>query len=242
MRSKKLIFTAIFSILFAACATSYKAQPLPFKAPGAYPNAQSIAGAMVGAKAYVDPKEAEQAFGFDVRGAGLLPVQVVFDNQGAHPIEIDPSQTFLEDNEGNLWPILRSDLAYERATKYAQTKEVFKSGAYHGFMGAIAGATIGAAIGIVTGRGIGEAAGKGAAIGGAAGAVTGGASVYDSDEARRNIINDLQQKTMQQKPISPAGLSYGFIFFPGEAKTAKQIRLQIKEIDTGKTHILKMNF
>lgn len=241
MRNNKFICFVILTILLASCRTSYKAQPLPFKVPSAYPNVQRVAGATVGAKAYIDSKEAEAAFGFDVRGAGMLPVQIVFDNQGSHPIEIDPSQTFLEDNDGNLWPILGSNIAYERATKYAQTKEIFKSGAYHGFMGSVAGAAIGAAIGIVTGRSVGEAAGKGAAVGAVAGGVAGGAKVYDSDEARRNIVDDLKQKSLQAKPITPAGLSYGFIFFPGEAKTAKQLRLQIKETDTGKEHPIKMD-
>ena len=60
-------------------------QPLPFKAPGSYPNAQNISGATVGAKAYTDADEAQEAFGFDIRGAGMLPVQAVFDNQGETP-------------------------------------------------------------------------------------------------------------------------------------------------------------
>jgi hypothetical protein len=31
--------------------------------------------------------------------------------------------------EGNLWPILGKNFAYERATKYARTKKIFKEGA-----------------------------------------------------------------------------------------------------------------
>jgi hypothetical protein len=38
--------------------------------------------------------------------------------------------------------------------------------------------------------------------------------------------------------MMPHDLSYGFIFFPGEAKTAKQLRLQVVEKDTGKTFTL----
>ncbi|MDP3259006.1 MAG: hypothetical protein Q8M34_00275, partial [Thermodesulfovibrionales bacterium] len=110
-KKRKMLMMKIFcvilsSIFLISCATSYQAQPLPFKAPGSYPNAQNISGATVGAKAYTDADEAREAFGFDIRGAGMLPVQVVFDNQGKHSLEINSSQTFLEDNEGNLWPIL----------------------------------------------------------------------------------------------------------------------------------------
>src|SRR4030042_1495161 len=91
--------------------------------------------------------------------AGLRPVQVVFDNQGTHPLRINPGQTFLEDAQGNLWPILNEQTAYERATRYADTKQIFKEGAYGGFLGAAAGAIIGAAIGIVAGGNVGAEGG-----------------------------------------------------------------------------------
>lgn len=236
-----LMFALLFGI--ASCGTSYKAQPLSFKQPSAYPNAQEAAGAVVGAKAYTDSAEARDAFGFDVLGAGMLPVQVVFDNQGSHPLIVNPAQTFIEDKEGNLWPILSSELAYERATKYATTKEVFKKGAYTGFLGATAGALIGAAIGIVGGGDVGEAAGKGAALGAAGGGVFGGARAYEYDarEARRNILEDLKQKSLQNKTVEPGSLSYGIIFFPAEAASARQLRLQLIEKDTGASHVLLMD-
>ncbi|NIS61418.1 MAG: hypothetical protein GTO13_12185, partial [Proteobacteria bacterium] len=134
---RRNIFILIFSIpliLPTACAT-YKKKPLPFKSPAAYHNATEVAGALVGAEAFVDPRATKDAFGFDIRAAGMLPVQVVFDNQGPHSFEIDVAQTFLEDTEGNLWPILDREIAYERATKYSQTKQIFKEGAYGGFLG-----------------------------------------------------------------------------------------------------------
>jgi len=217
-------------------------KPLPFKKPASYPNATEISGTMIAAQAFVDPGEAKEAFGFDIREAGMLPVQVVFDNQGSHSLEINASQTFLEDHEGNMWPILASEIAYERAEKYAQTKQIFKEGAYHGFLGAAAGAVIGAAVGIVTGDNVAEAAGKGAATGAAAGATLGAAKGYTSNDARRTIINDLQRKSLQNKAVDPKSLIFGFIFFPGEARSAKQLRLQLIEGDTGAVHVLKLNF
>jgi hypothetical protein len=233
-------YAIILVLLLYACAT-YKATPLPFKAPGAYPNVMEVAGTEVAAKAYVDPAEAREAFGFDVREAGMLPVQVVFDNKGPHSFEIDPSQTFLEDADGNLWPILERNLAYDRATKYTQTKEIFKEGAYHGFLGAAAGALIGGAIGIVSGENVGAAAGKGAALGAAAGGVFGGVKGASSNEASRSVMEDLRQKSLQSKPIESQSLAYGFIFFPGEAKSAKQLRLKIVEQDTGSFHVVFLN-
>ena len=233
---KKTLFILLALFLAAGCGTTYKAKPLPFKAPSAYPNAVEAGGAVLAAQAYADPQKAEEAFGFNIRGAGMLPVQVVFDNVGTHSLKIVPDQTFLEDETGNLWPILEEKFAYERATKYAQTKQIFKEGAYAGFLGATAGAIIGAAIGIVAGEGVGSALGKGAALGAAAGATLGGAKGFASDDARREIINDLNKKSLDNKSIKPGSLAFGFIFFPGEAPSAKKLRLRVKEVDTGKEY------
>ena len=229
-------------IVFSGCATAYKAKPLPFKSPASFPNHVSVAGAQIGSKAYVDKAETKDAFGFDILGAGMLPVQVVFDNQGTHPLEIVEQQTFLEDSEGNLWPILNRETAYERATKYAQTKEIFKEGAYTGFLGAAAGSLIGAAVGVVSGEDVLASAGKGAAVGAAAGATMGGAAGYGSDKARRSITNDLRAKSLQNKAVQPHGLAHGFLFFPGEAKGAKKLRIQIRETDSGRTHVIQMAY
>ena len=169
----------------------------------------------------------------------MLPVQLIFENQGPHSLKIIPEQTFLQDEQGNLWPVLEDQTAYERATKYSKTKKIFKEGAYTGFLGATAGVIIGAAIGIVTGQGVGSALGKGAAMGAAAGATLGGVKGYASDEAPRAIINDLNRKSLENKAIKPASLAFGFIFFPGEAPSAKLLRLQLQEVDTGKVYSIQ---
>jgi hypothetical protein len=228
-------------LLTAGCASSYKVQPLPFKAPSNYPNSVTVDGVVLGAQAFVQPDAARKAFGFNIRAAGMLPVQLVFDNQSTHSVEVEADQTFLEDQQGNLWPILSSNIAYERATKYAQTKETFKEGTYKGFLGAAAGSIIGAAIGIVTGKDIGTAVGKGAAVGAAAGATIGGAQGYNSDDARRAIVQDFRDKSLQNKSIEPQTLAHGILFFPGEATSAKKLRLKLLEKDTGKTHVLELD-
>jgi hypothetical protein len=233
---KQLWIVAITMLLItsAGCSTAYKAKPLPFKSPESFEHMAEAGGARIGAQAFVDPAAAKSAFGFDIRHAGMLPVQVVFDNQGPHTLEINPAQTFLEDRQGNLWPILTDKFAYERATKYAQTQKIFKEGAYSGFLGAAAGAVIGAAIGIVSGEDVGRTTGQGAAAGAAAGAVMGGAAGYASNDARSAVVRDLRDKSLENKAIAPGDLSHGIIFFPGEALSAKQLRLQLKERDTGK--------
>jgi hypothetical protein len=230
-------------LLLAGCGPAYKATPLPFKAPTAFDNMVQINGAQIGGRAFADPKLARASFGFDIRSAGMLPVQVVFDNQSPDALVINPAQTFLEDDQGNLWPVLTDRFAYERATKYAQTNKIFKEGAYSGFLGATAGTIIGAAIGIVSGSDVAQAAGEGAAAGAAAGAVMGGASgAATSNEARRKVMDDLNDKSLENKEITPGNLSHGIIFFPGEAESAKQLRLQLKEKASGKLHTVYLKF
>ena len=242
MKKTLLITMLIGSLLLWGACSTYQAKPLPFKAPSSYPNAMKVAGAVVAAKAYDDPVEAKEAFGFDVLGAGLLPVQIIFDNQGRDRIMVNPKQTFLEDTKGNLWPILDKRMAYDRAAKYAETKHIFKKGAYSGFLAGTAGAVIGAAIGIVTGESVLKSAGKGAAIGAAAGATGGGLSAYGSGQARHEIVRDLRRKSLRNKEIPPGTLAHGFLFFPGEAKGAKGLRLQLIDQDTDQTFTVRFNF
>ena len=235
------ICCAIFMAAATGCGTTYKAQPLPFKTPDAYGNTADVNGAKIGGRAFVDPQQAREAFGFDIRAAGMLPVQVVFDNQGSVPLVINPGQTFLVDNEGNLWPILTDRFAYERATKYAQTQNIFKEGAYNSFLGAAAGAIVGAAVGIVSNKDPLRSAGEGAAVGAAAGAVGGGLKGY-SEDARATIVGDLRDKSLENKAIEPGDLAHGIIFFPGEAKSARQLRLQLKETNSDRTHTVNLAF
>lgn len=241
MKKGFAIVIIVFCLSFSACGPTYKAQPLSFKSPEAYSNSVRVADTSIGGTAFSDPEAAKAAFGFDVRAAGMLPIQLVFDNQGNKTLEINPDQTFLEDEQGNLWPILTEEFAYERATRYAQTKEAFKEGAYKGFLGAAAGAVIGAAIGIVSGD-LGESVGKGAAVGAAAGGTLGGAGAYASNDARAAIINDLSDKSLKNRYITPGNLSHGIIFFPGEAKSTKQLRLQLKEKESGNVHTVYLKF
>lgn len=241
MKKYSRILPIIVVLSMTACATSYEAKPLPFKMPSSYPNVQNVDGAVMGARAYTDVKEAKENFGFDVINAGMLPLEVVIDNKSGHSFEINAAQTFLEDREGKIWPVLSRDLAYDRATKHAQTKETFSEGARSGFFGATAGALIGAAVGVLTGEDVGRSTGKGAAVGGAGGAVLGGSQAYTYGDARHEIIDDLKQKSLETKPIKPNDLAYGFIFFPAEAKTAKTLRLHLTEKETGKSHVMSFN-
>ena len=60
-------------------------------------------------------------------------------------------------------------------------------------------------------------------------------------EARYRLMDDFEAKSLQNKPIQPNGLAFGFIFFPGEAKSARLLRLQLEEMDTGRTVAIKLD-
>jgi hypothetical protein len=229
---------AVVLLIISGCSKTYQVKPLAFRMPSAYGNMQMVSGAQVAAEAFSDKKAAQEAFGFDILGAGMLPVQVVFDNLGDHALEINGAQSFLENSEGRLWPILSTQLAYERATRGTTTQSMVKDSAFHGVWGAAAGALIGAAVGIVGGDNVAVAAGKGAAIGGAAGATIGSASGYNDNEARRAVVTDLREKSLQNRPVDPKSIAHGFLFFPSEALSAQRLRLQIQEKDTGNVYVL----
>ena len=241
IREKLYVSVAVLFLLMASC-TSYKRQPVSFKMPSAYPNATQVFEATVAAKAYDDREEAKEAFGFDIRSAGLYPVQVIFDNTSDHSLQIEPSQTFLIDGGGNLWPIIDASLAYDRVSKKAEMSRIGKAGAKSGFLTGAAGALLGAAIGIVTGENVLESAGKGAALGGAVGATAGGAVAAGSGgDARAQIARDLRGKSLENKEIPPRGIAHGFIFFPGEAQGTGELRLQLRVLETGDLSIIRLN-
>lgn len=228
---------ALAALVMAGCAR-YERTVVPFKMPGAYANAIEAAGATIAAEAFSENDRARNAFGFDILGAGVMPVQVIFDNRGVHPLEILPDRTWLVDREQQLWPVLDANLAYDRIAKHTRYGEVGPKAATKGLLGAAGGAIVGAAVGIVTGTNVADAAGKGAAAGGAAGAVIGGASGVTDQDARRNIGEDLHNRNLERKPVPPGDIAHGFIFFPGEAVDAGELRLTLRETDTGTVHSL----
>ena len=120
--------------------------------PAAYPNLVKVAGLEIGARAYPEPNEAQAVFGFDIRGAGLLPIQVVIDNKGSYPLEIDPAQTLFVDQQNNFWPVLDKRLAYDRVAKSAQPAAIGSSAVSSGFLAGADGALIGAAIALPPGE------------------------------------------------------------------------------------------
>lgn len=214
-------------IIMAGCAT-YGEHVAPVPLPSAQQGAVNVNGARIVARAFVDPKAAEQAFGFDIRGAGLLPVQLVIDNQSGQTIAVQPQQTLLVDQQSNAWPLLSVDQAEERVRSTVAPGESIKAGAKTSLLTGLAGAVAGAAIGIVTGSNIGLSTGKGAAAGAAIGAIGGGASRYS--KVGQDVRRDLEQSSLENQVIANGELAHGYLFFPGkeEASTAQSLRLALR--------------
>ena len=227
---RSLCLLSLTFLLLSACAGGYKSQEIPFKPPAAYTSMKVVAGAQIAAQAYADRSEANKMFGFDIRNAGVLPVQVIIDNAGEEALEINPKQTFLVDASGNYWDLLDNRTAYRRVSESTEYGNVSDKAGKNAFWGALGGAVVGGAIAIVSGNNVGEGLGKGAVVGGALGTVT---SEKDYQRSR-----DLGTKSLDNRPIRPGELGRGFLFFPGEAPSATQLRLQLEAIRTGKLYTL----
>jgi hypothetical protein len=232
------LITALAVILLISGCVAYRSREVSFRHPSSFANMQFVAGAQVAAESHADPRQAKEVFGFDIRAAGILPVQVMIDNAGDQELQIVPSQTFLIDGQGGMWNLLSGATAYDRLAQSSEYGRIVEGSGKGALLGAAGGALLGAAIGVLAGENVGSALGKGAALGGAGGAVIGGIQGGSSDDAGLRISRDLANKELQNKVVEPGSLAHGFLFFPGEAPSAKTLRLQLEEVRTGQRHTL----
>lgn len=229
-------------MLCSAC-TAYKSQYVGFRPAETYANRQLVDGTTVAGEAFADPAAAKDAFGFDIIGAGVLPVQLVMNNQGNGELQLVSAQTFLITNDNRYFPVIPNNTAIDRIEKSTQFAAFFGKGAGKGaLLGAAGGAILGAAIGIVSGSSVGEAVGKGAAVGAAGGAVIGGVKEGTSEERERSIIDDIRDKGLEGKSLPPGSLASGFLFFPAEAGTASALRTQLRDRASGKIYPVTITF
>ena len=77
---------------------------------------------------------------------------------------------------------------------------------------------------------------KGAAAGAATGAVMGGAQGMSDTDVQRQIREDLRTRSLERRAVAPQEIAHGFVFFPGEARKAQELRLRLREADTGRIY------
>lgn len=223
---KKLFFILLIPFVLASCSRySNRVSPVPL--PALESDHVNVEGVLLVARSYVNEDIAEEAFGFDIRGAGLLPIKVVIENQSSESVQLLGKQTFLLDKKGQAWPLLTATQANTRISSQIQVLETaLGTGTSTVLMGA-AGAIAGLAIGVLTGDNLGEAAMKGAVLGGASGVIYGAAS--QNSKAGQNIAYDVSKKSFNNQPISAGALAHGYLFFPGldEAQSTQILRLSL---------------
>ena len=240
---KRISVGVLLVLLFGMLScTTYKSQYVGFRPAADYPNSVAVEGVTVGAEAYADPATAREAFGFDIKKTGLLPVQVVMNNQSDHMVDVVRDQTFLVDADNRYWNLIPNRVAVERVHEATQSGAILKGAGRGAGWGAATGAVLGAAFGILTGESVAETAGKAAAVGAAGGAVYGGAKEGTDTGRERTIADDIREKGLEGKAIPEYSLANGFLFFPAEAKTAKELRLQMQDIDTGTLYSVILPF
>ncbi|BEH11994.1 MULTISPECIES: glycine zipper family protein [Geobacter] len=243
IRILKIIAAVLLPTLILTACTSYRSQYVGFRPAEDYINSKVVNGVTIGGEAFADTASATDAFGFDVIGTGVMPVQVVMSNKGPRSLEIVSSQTFLVNDQNRYFPVVPNTTAVDRIEKSTQFASFFGKGAGKGaLLGAAGGAILGAAIGIVSGHSVAEAVGKGAAVGAAGGAIAGGVSEGTSGERERTIIEDIRNKGLEGKALPADSIASGFLFFPAEAGSAKELRLQLRERETGVTSNVVLRF
>jgi len=234
----RAIIMLLLSLLVLAGCAQYGHRVSPVPLPGTQPEHVAVNGVEMLAVAFLDAKTAEERFGFDVRGSGLLPVQLVIDNQGTQKVSINSGQTFLVDQSGQAWPLLSAEEAYQRVKGHVEMGETARGIVKPAVLLGAAGALAGFAVGIITGQDVGESVGKGAVLGGTFGALAGGTAAYAT--APEKIRTDLAHRTLRNRSVESGQLAYGFLFFPGhkEAVSAQQLRLAISIGE--KPHVLNL--
>jgi hypothetical protein len=69
----------------------------------------------------------------------------------------------------------------------------------------------------------------------------GGARAASTEgEARAKISEDLAGQSLENKAIVPRSIAHGFIFFPGEANGAGELRLQLRVVETGDLYTIRL--
>jgi len=181
-------------------------QPVPYQ-----PVQYAGAGLSIGADVLSDPERSKQYFGVDLNKAEVLPVLLVYTNNGNHLFNIQRGQVFAVDYENNMWQSLTTEQATSRISGSEVGQDLMRGAGKGALIGGAGGAALGAALGAVMGD-----AGKGAMIGAAAGGIGGGAygATHEKGKMENIIQRDVISKALQDQQMSPGYTINGFIFLP----------------------------
>ncbi|MDR2302140.1 MAG: hypothetical protein LBF38_08895 [Deltaproteobacteria bacterium] len=211
----------------AACAPRYEFKPVPVRSLEGFENRVPFSGGLVAAHAIYDSKEVVKFFGFDIKKAGVIPVQLAVRNnlpQGALVL----SKANLLDAEGLLWEVLPSDVVVRRIDEHTSGGLSGDQGLRRTLLWGLAGGVLGAAIGVASGSSVAEAAGKGAAVGAAVGVTSSIAQAGTDTSDAGDIQRDFSTRNIDHATINAGETVNGLLYFPAEAAQPKRLNLSFK--------------
>ena len=222
-RSTNPALAALIAALLGSCGAPRDAKVPPLAMPSSAPHSITVQGAVIAASAITDAERAQSTFGFDIRGAGLLPVRLSLDNKSRSTINIRPDQTFLIDKEGQAWPMLTQSQAYNRINRALEQGEIAIEQSESTKVLKTAVSTVGFALGMLLGRDVAGRPLRCFSVG--AGLAQDDACYMIENELRKDLAN----KGLKNQRILPGELAYGVLFFPGrdEAKYPRNLRLSM---------------
>jgi hypothetical protein len=227
-RSSAVPLVLALVLVLGACAPRYEFKPVPVRPIAGYPNRTVLPEGEIGAAAYSEPGRLKAVFGFDLKKAGVIPVQVRIENRSGDT-DLTIVEALLTGRDGQGWEVLPSGVVYDRVDKFTGGGLSGEQGVRRTLLWGLAGGVVGAAVGVVTGSNVGEAAGKGAAIGGAVGAASAiiGPGV-DDDEAMMDIQRDFSGRSLDHATVKAGRTANGLLYFPAECGDPARLSLTLR--------------
>ncbi|MDR2349574.1 MAG: hypothetical protein LBF41_02960 [Deltaproteobacteria bacterium] len=221
-----------------SCGHRYEFRAIPVRDMNDYPGRASLGDVRVGAESFYDSKRLTELFGFDLKAAGVVPVQLLVQNDGSTPVTVGEGST-LRDRAGQVWEVLPSSVVYRRIDDYTSGALSGEEGAKRTALWGLAGGIIGAAAGVVSGGNVAESAGKGAAVGAAAGAASSVMGMGTTEDTSADVNRDFSGRSIDHATVEPGAEAHGFLYFPAEIKEPRSLNLKITR--GGKTETLRLD-
>ncbi|MDR2368542.1 MAG: hypothetical protein LBF58_10645 [Deltaproteobacteria bacterium] len=227
LKSLPIILLLSIMLATAACAPRYEFKPIPVRSLEGFGNRIDFGAGLVGAHAIYDPKELTRFFGFDLKKAGVVPVQIAVKNNQPQATLALTKATLL-DAEGLLWEVLPPSVVVRRINEHTSGGLSGEQGARRTLLWGLAGGILGATIGVVSGSSVGEAAAKGAAVGGAVGATSSIVQASSETSDAGDIQKDFATRDMDHATVSPGDTANGLLYFPSEISQPKRLNLTFR--------------
>jgi hypothetical protein len=225
--SSKIVIILAFSLVATACAPRYEFKPIPVRAADGYRDRVAFPEGSAGAYAYYDSAELIGDFGFDLKKAGVIPVQLRLENDfGSSPLTL--TEATLADQSGRLWEVLPSDVVFRRLDEHTSGGLSAGDGARRTLLWGLAGAAVGAAVGAIGGGSVAEAAGKGAAAGAGIGVASVLVGSENDDEKSYDLQRDFSRRSLAHATVAPGDSANGLLYFPAEASRPVKLNLKLR--------------